>query len=422
MLNLLGELAARLGGADDGTSAEAGAQACAVATIIGAGGSVPRAVGTSMLVTESGKVTGSLSGGCVEGAVYEACQEALATGQPAVEQFGFSDDDALAVGLPCGGTLEVLIQPFYPHGDVRRVSGSSGSPGFAGPDPADPASDVRRWAGAVVASSGAALIRRVDNDVVSGCVIPEARGTDDAEISAALLPLLRDASVVRSATAQVAALLTGGQTGVVRLAPGKTDRGDRPVTLLVETRPSPARLFLFGANDFSAALSDAARLAGYSVILCDARPVFATRAGFPRVDELIVERPDRYLARAVKEGLVDRRSVICVLTHDEKFDVPVLRLALELDVAYIGAMGSRPSSDRRLAALQERGVGPELLAKLHSPIGLDIGAVTPAEVAVSILAEIVAVSHGRTATLPLSFAEGPIHGEAQLQTYPAREV
>jgi xanthine dehydrogenase accessory factor len=186
-----------------------------------------------------------------------------------------------------------------------------------------------------------------------------------------------------------------------------------PVTLLVESRLPPARLLIFGANDFGAALLPAAQLLGYHVTLCDARPAFAGQSRFAGADQVVTAWPHRYLAEEAAAGRIDARTVACVLTHDPKFDIPLLHTALGLDLAYVGAMGSRRSHRQRVDALLAAGVGPEDLSRLHSPIGLDLGAVTPAEVAVSITAELVA-SRSRSAgasvlAASLKDGAGPIH-------------
>jgi xanthine dehydrogenase accessory factor len=385
MLDLLGPLASCL-------LDETNPQPCAVATLIGTAGSAPRTVGTSMLVTQAGEVSGSLSGGCVEGAVFETCQEAIASGMPSREHYGLTDDDVFAVGLPCGGTLEVLVQPYYPSGKTQGL-------------------DVASFAATALAPS-AALVRRIDNDEVSAMALSDPLGFEPERIWAGLLAMVGEESVARSAAAQVGALVRAGRTGLVRLVPGKTDCAENPIELLVETRLEAPRLLMFGANDFSAALGNAAALLGFRVTLCDSRAVFTTQGAFPQVDELVIERPDRYLARIAAAEALDQRSAICVLTHDEKFDIPVLETALQLEVGYVGAMGSRRSHDRRVQSLRERGLNSLQLARLHSPIGLNIGAVTPEEVAVSIVSEIVAERRGRSSTDSLSRSDEPIHGES----------
>ena len=158
--------------------------------------------------------------------------------------------------------------------------------------------------------------------------------------------------------------------------------------------PQP-RMIVFGAIDFAAAMAKVGNFLGYHVTVCDARPVFATRTRFPFADEVVVSWPHKYLAAEVAAGRVDGRTALCVLTHDPKFDVPVLRVALELDeIGYVGAMGSRRTHDDRLARLRETGVSEEALARLSSPIGLDLGARTPEETAISIAAEIIALQWG----------------------------
>ncbi|MCR1983094.1 XdhC family protein, partial [Cellulosimicrobium cellulans] len=192
--------------------------------------------------------------------------------------------------------------------------------------------------------------------------------------------------------------------------PGDPCDDVEPVTLLVETRLPAPRFLVCGANDFAGALVRHVRLLGYRVTLVDAREVFADARRFPEA-EVVVDWPDRYLAAEAAAGRLDARTAVAVLTHDAKFDVPLLRLALDLPLAYVGAMGSRRSHAQRVAALRAEGVGEAALARLRSPIGLDLGAVTPEEVAVSVTAELVATRHGRSAVVPLSSSSGPLHAE-----------
>jgi xanthine dehydrogenase accessory factor len=389
-------------------------QRCAVATVVRTGGSVPRPLGTSMLVSETGEVLGSLSGGCVEGAVVEAALEAMRDGGRRLEVFGYSAEDAFAVGLTCGGELEIHIEPLgWLSGGLRLESLHT----LAGQDPA----------------CAVALIRRVDARG-GGAVVVADPGTFQVARSAELAVLLGlgDAAggsnsgsdtrtVMLAAADQLEPLLRGGRTGLVRLAPpdgcldGAVAEGGtvpEPITLLVESRLPPARLLIFGANDFGAALLPAAKLLGYRVTLCDARPAFAGQERFAAADEVATAWPHRYLAAEAAAGRIDARTVVCVLTHDPKFDIPLLDTALSQDLAYVGAMGSRRSHRQRVDSLLAAGVSAEDLARLHSPIGLDLGAVTPAEVAVSITAELVA-SRGRgtskAAGLSLRGGSGPIH-------------
>ena len=404
----------------------AAGQRCAVATVVGTSGSVPRPMGTSMMVSESGDILGSLSGGCVEGAVVEAALEAMHDGGTRLEQFGYSTADAFAAGLTCGGELEVHIEPLDALGRTYSewLRQAPGSP--------------------------VALIRRVDLNGSGAVVIPDPATFKAAE-SAALAALLglqgtrgaglqnkaddASAAALAAAAAQLEPMLRGGRTGLVRLAPAEgcfagtsgpadTSRPEdpdtpqpEPVTLLVESRLPPPRMLVVGANDFGAALVPAAKQLGYRVTLVDARPAFAAQTRFESADDVVTDWPHRYLAAEAAAGNIDSRTAICVLTHDPKFDIPLLKEALALDMAFVGAMGSRRSHRQRVDELLASGVAPERLGRLHSPIGLDLGAVTPAEVAVSITAELVAAqtiaAGGAPSCTPLRDGAGPIHRPSQ---------
>ncbi|WP_082699428.1 XdhC family protein [Arthrobacter sp. EPSL27] len=389
---------------------------CAVATVVGAAGSVPRPLGTSMVVAETGEVLGSLSGGCVEGAVVAAALDVMADGGTRREFFGYSDADAFAVGLTCGGELEVHIEPL----------GSAVWMGAAEPMGAAGGSGLGRLE--VPAGSGAgtalALIRRVDAGGAGAVVVQDPahwRAEASADLAALLGPAAAGAGALVQAAAQLEPLLRGGRNGLVRFAPPEgclsgtgvpPHPGPEPITLLVESRLPAPRMLVFGANDFGAALVPAARLLGYHVTLCDARPAFTSQERFAAADQVVTAWPHQYLAAEAAAGRLDPRTVVCVLTHDPKFDIPLLQAALGLDLAYVGAMGSRRSHAQRLESLHAAGVTPADTGRLHSPIGLDLGAVTPAEVAVSITAELVA-SRNRTASgQPLKHGSGPIHQRA----------
>jgi xanthine dehydrogenase accessory factor len=371
--------------------------------------------------------------------VVASALEVMADGRTRLEAFGFSSEDAFAVGLTCGGELEVHIQPLD-----ASAAGLGALRKFAGGDPELPLALIRRIdapAGRAVpgrALSGSAL-GAAGEDAVAGAQPPSVVVVPDpgtlevagsAEVAALLgldaLNLDADArrEALRAAAAQLEPLLRGGRTGLVRLAPpqgcgGVSVRGahstkgeatsPEPVTLLVESRLPQARLLVFGANDFGAALVPAAKLLGYRVTLCDARPAFSGQERFATADEVVTDWPHRYLAAEAAAGRIDARTVVCVLTHDPKFDIPLLQEALELDVAFVGALGSRRSHRQRIDGLLEAGVAPERLARLHSPIGLDLGAVTPAEVAVSITAELIAARTGSVTCAALRDGTGPIH-------------
>ncbi|WP_031025264.1 XdhC family protein [Streptomyces albus] len=350
----------------------------AVATVVGVSNSAPRQVGAALAVDADGEAVGSVSGGCVEGAVYELCQEALESGESVRQTFGYSDEDAFAVGLTCGGIIDILVTP-----------ARAGSP-------------ARQAFARVAAEAGegrtAALVRIVEGpgELLGGALWLDASAEPHGTLGGA--PQL-DAT----AAAEGRALLQAGRTGTVTVGADGSMCG-QPVTLLVESSVPPPRMLVFGAIDFAAALVRVGKFLGYHVTVCDARPVFATRSRFPDADEVVVDWPHRYL-----DGQeLDTRTVICVLTHDAKFDVPLLERALRLPVAYVGAMGSRRTHLDRLARLREAGLTPLELAPLRSPIGLDLGARSPEETALSIAAEIVAVRHGGSG-VPLNGAHTPIH-------------
>ena len=201
-------------------------------------------------------------------------------------------------------------------------------------------------------------------------------------------------------------ILEGGKTETRHFGP-RGQRRMEDVAVFVQSFAPPPKMYVFGAIDFASAVARVGKFLGYRVIVCDARAVFATRDRFPSADEIVVSWPDEFLQTAD----VDRRSVICVLTHDPKFDVPVLKAALETEAGYIGAMGSRRTHNNRTARLKEEGVSEEALERISSPIGLDIGSRTPEETAVAIAAEIVAFRTGHAGGR-LAERSGPIHEPA----------
>ncbi|MGW2599436.1 XdhC family protein [Streptomyces klenkii] len=366
-------------------------RAFAVATVVAVEGSAPRQPGAALAVDAEGTAVGSVSGGCVEGAVYELCRAALESGESVRERFGYADEDAFAVGLTCGGALDVLVVPVPPDGHGRAVLAEALAAATAGEPVA-----LARVADGPDGWLGRALLVRAD-----GTHAGTLAGTEG-------LP----GSLDRTVAAEAAALLAAGRTGTV-VAGTDDANGSRcgdPVTVLVESCLPPPRMIVFGAVDFAAALVRAGKFLGYHVTVCDARPVFATTGRFPGADEVAVDWPHRYLDAQQAAGALDARTVLCVLTHDAKFDVPLLERALRLPVAYVGAMGSRRTHEARLERLREAGVAERALDRLRSPIGLDLGARTPEETALSIVAEIVAARHGGTGA-PLTGAHTPIHHE-----------
>jgi xanthine dehydrogenase accessory factor len=212
-------------------------------------------------------------------------------------------------------------------------------------------------------------------------------------------------------------MLEGGATGTRHYGPRGQRRMD-DVAVFIQSFAPPPRMYIFGAIDFASAVARVGKFMGYRVTVCDARPVFATRERFPTADEVVVAWPDEFL----KTAEVDKRTVICVLTHDPKFDVPVLKTALETEAGYIGAMGSRRTHNNRTARLKEEGVTEGELSRISSPIGLDIGARTPEETAIAIAAEVIALHTGHSGGR-LSERSGPIHApEAQPDTAPSPDA
>ncbi|MBD0417809.1 XdhC family protein [Streptomyces sp. TRM S81-3] len=354
----------------------------AVATVVAVGGSAPRQPGAALAVDAGGTAIGSVSGGCVEGAVYELCRQALEDGETVLERFGYSDEDAFAVGLTCGGVIDILVTP------VRA---------------ADPVRPVAAAALAAAAGGEAAAVARIVRgpaDLMGRALMVRPDGRHDGGFGA-------HPELDRTVAAEAGAFLDAGRTGTLEIG----EQGSRcgaPLTLLIESSVPAPRMIVFGAIDFASALVRVGKFLGYHVTVCDARPVFATPARFPEADEIVVEWPHEYLERTG----VDARTVLCVLTHDAKFDVPLLKLALRLPVAYVGAMGSRRTHLDRNERLREVGVTELELARLRSPIGLDLGARTPEETALSIAAEIVAARRGGTG-VSLTGAHTPIHHDTE---------
>ncbi|MEU6759294.1 XdhC/CoxI family protein [Streptomyces sp. NPDC046685] len=353
----------------------------AVATVVAVGGSAPRQPGAALAVDGEGTAIGSVSGGCVEGAVYELCRQALEDGETVRERFGYSDDDAFAVGLTCGGIIDILVTPVPVGSSVREV--------FA--------------AALAAASRGeAAAVARIAEgpaELMGRAVLVRTEGAHEGGFGG-------HPELDRTIAEEARAMLDAGKTGVLEIGADGRLCGE-PLKVLVESSVPPPRMIVFGAIDFASALVRIGKFLGYRVTVCDARPVFATKTRFPEADEIVVDWPHRYL----ESTDVDGRTVLCVLTHDAKFDVPLLELALRLPVAYVGAMGSRRTHEDRNKRLREVGVTELELARLRSPIGLDLGARSPEETALSIAAEIVANRRGGTGAA-LTGARIPIHPDA----------
>ena len=311
----------------------------ALATVVATRRSAPRPIGSKLAVSESGELAGSVSGGCVENEVYGAAREVLAGAPPQLLSYGISDDQALSVGLPCGGEIDVYVQ--VPEPEV-----------------------VERVLGALATEERAVVLTELETG--------EQR-------------LVRDPELER------------GRSRLVELD------GRR---VFADVYGPPPRLLIFGAVDTAEALCRAAKAVGWRTIVADARAKFATRERLPSADELVVAWPDEVLARVEP----DHATAVVVLTHDDRFDLPALQGALAGEAFYVGALGSRRNQARRRERLLEEGVPEESVDRISGPAGLDIGADTPAETALSILAEILAVRAGRGGGA-LKDAPGRIHTE-----------
>ncbi len=376
-------------------------QTIGVGTVVATFQSAPRPAGASMLVGPDGSAVGSVSGGCVEGAVYELAQEVVDDGTPVLERYGVSDDQAFAVGLTCGGILDVFVekvnQETFPELDDIAEDMESGRPVAIAtviehPDPT--------WLGRRLIVRPGEIVR--DDLVADGASEqPKRLGLSGSLGSTRADDAVRDDTL---------GLLASGHNATLTYGPDGERRGEGMRVFVWAFAPKP-RMLVFGAIDFAAAVARVGSFLGYHVTVCDARPVFATGTRFPEADEVVVDWPHRYLNAEVEAGRIDRRTVITVLTHDPKFDVPLLEVALRLpEVAYVGAMGSRRTHDDRLDRLREAGLTAEEIERLSSPIGLDLGARTPEETAISIAAEIIAGRWGGSGER-LAGTEGRIHHE-----------
>lgn len=350
----------------------------ALATIVAVKGSAPRTPGTSLSVHRDGTTVGSLSGGCLEAAVVHEALTALDEGFPRLLRF----DDAetsLGLGLTCGGEVTVLVEP---------------------------ATHLQALGPRLLADDGAAplaLVRLLPAEDVDG--------SEPVEVIAAALvdpagPLPEEVAerLDSCALADLRAAVAGGRTGS-----WLTESEHRcPVRVFLESRMPPPRLAVYGAGDHAAALATIAGALGWRVTVCDHRPLFTTEARHPDAHEVVVEREGKHVRRELESGALDARSAVVVLSHDADVDVSVLGPALRAHLGYVGAMGSRRTHDRRVADLRAAGVSERELTALHSPIGLAIGALTPEEFAVSVMAEIVSEIRLGTAQGSLRSSTGPV--------------
>lgn len=333
-----------------------GGEAVALATVVATWGSSPRPAGSAMAIAAGGGIAGSVSGGCVESAVAEAARASLLDGRSRRLTFGVADPDAWAVGLSCGGTIEVLVTPL---------------------DRDDPA--IAAW-GAALAAERAVAVATVLSDPGSGrrmlvaAGAPEpVGGLGDAALDDAARAALRRALAEEAAPATVTLAAGGAELEV----------------FVAVYAPRP-RLVLVGAVHVAEPLVGFAHALGFRTVVIDPRRAFATRARFPDVETLVHDWPDV----ALRELGLDRHTYLATLSHDPKLDLPALRLGLASPARYLGALGSRRTHERRLATLRDEGFDDAALGRIHAPIGLDLGSRQPAEIALAIAAELVAVRSG----------------------------
>ncbi len=320
----------------------------ALSTVISTWGSTPRPVGSHMAVNPSGEFVGSVSGGCVEGAVVEASLDVIRTGRPQMLEFGVADELAWNVGLACGGQIKVWVLPLTQE------------PVFI---------NIRQG---LIEGRTTVLVLPLEGSL------------------AGQMAVVRDGQVVATDEALGPIAISAAGRVVEAREPAAFEVAG--VHVFAQPYFPPPRLVVIGAVHTAVPLVSLAKVLGYHTTVVDARSAFATRERFPDADELMVKWPDEALA----ELAPDEATAVVVLTHDPKFDEPALSAALRSRAGYIGAIGSRKTSGERLERLRALGFGDEELARIHGPIGLDLGGRTPEEVALAIMAEIVANSHGRT--------------------------
>ena len=347
------------------------------ATLVDTEGSAPLDPGATMLVDDQGRIEGSVTGGCVEGALVEEAHAVLAGEGPRTRTYGISDERAFDVGLMCGGTVHVLVH------ELRAEA-------LAALEAVDEA----------IAEDRPAAVATILDGEGTGAQLAVV---DGRKVGTLGLGDRFDRSVERMA----AGCLAHGRSATRRFG----ERGEvmgAEVRVFVHAFAAPPAMVIFGAIDFAAATAAQAKLLGYRVTICDARRPFVQAARFQVADEVVVDWPERYLAGVE----LAERDVVLVFTHDPKFDQPALLAALQTDAGYIGALGSRQTHADRIGRLREAGAAEDALKRIAAPCGLDIGARTPEETAVSIMAEVIARSSGRSGQ-PLSETSGRIHPPRQ---------
>ncbi len=322
-------------------------QAMAVATVVDTWGSAPRPVGSKLVATADGRFAGSVSAGCVEGAVLEQCEKAIRTGQSALLTYGVADEEAWEVGLACGGTIRVWVEPF----SVWQAIFPALAEGLR-------------------ANRSLAVVSPLRDVTPSTKQLILSADTAASETAPQLVDVVRT-------------MLAQNRSGVVELD---------DETLFVEVHPSPPRLIIVGGVNIAEPLIDLARALAFETVLVDPRQAFASRERFPNAGEIINGWPDEVLP----DLALDESAYVVVLTHDPKIDDPALQVALPSRASYVGALGSRRTAQKRRERLSAAGMSDEMLDRLHAPIGLPLGGQSTGEIALSILAEIVQLRNNRS--------------------------
>ena len=330
-------------------------QEIAVTTVVETWGSAPRPVGSKMITTMTGGIAGSVSAGCVEGAVIQEAVSVMSSGKPRLIEFGVADETAWEVGLACGGKIKVFIEPGFSLDciyDTLKRNISNGLPFVIltflnGPDE-------------IINKK---LLIQADGTRIGDLIVPEQAQTS--------LQTAMD-------------YLGNEKSGTVSMPDG--------YEVFIEAHPLPPKLIIIGAVHLSEPLITIANSIGFETILIDPREAFATRERFPHVDQLLGQWPQD----ALSDLVLDKSAYIVVLTHDPKLDDPALLLSLKSGARYVGALGSRRTNRKRMERLQKAGLTEDQLSRLHAPIGLDLGGRSSSEIAVSIMAEIVQVRNSQS--------------------------
>jgi xanthine dehydrogenase accessory factor len=336
-------------------------EAVALATVVAVRRSAPRPPGAKMAIAEGGGISGMVSGGCVEGAVVDVAEEVLRGGAPRLLHFGIADEEAWEVGLPCGGEIDVWVERY----DAQR-----------------------RFADLARAGSRAALVTVLAGRSAGAKLLLAADGSLEGSLG--------DPELDRTAARHAEELMWAERS---------EERTEGETLLFVDVVFPPPRLIVFGAVDYAATLCTLARTSGWRAYVVDPRARFAVHERFPDAEDVIAAWPEEALAQL---GGIDRATSIAVLTHDPKLDDAVLQIALRSEAAYVGAMGSRRAQEQRRERLLAAGLSDDEIERLAAPIGLDLGAITPEETALSIMSEVVAARRGREGGR-LAHARGRIH-------------